>query len=224
MSLQRFSYSLAPYIAHLRRQVEAGALGDDEAVQRYEAEAARREQQERQRWESIQRARLSQRHLSDAERVRAGELGPSQAWMGLRRIISEAPTASVLLVGSTGAGKTTAAHGLALRRLAERRTCMAIAASRFQSLARHEEAMEEAMEVDYLVMDELHRVSGLPDWIATPLVGLIDHRHQRRLQTVACATVPAGQVEDVVGCEVVDRFDRTIGTAERSYRRKAQED
>lgn len=224
--MRRLGDATRSYLDALQRKLAAGQLGNDEAAARYEAEraadAARQARAERER----QVAKLSARHVADARRVLSGELPKSQIWRRLSAALRRAPEASVVLCGNTGAGKTTAATGYALTRVQAGWSVLAVSASRFVSIARYEEAREEAEQVDLLLVDEIHRVAGLPDWIATAFAGAIDRRYELRRQTLGMGTVPlkaeSGQVdlEKALGREIVERFDVALATDEESYRRR----
>jgi DNA replication protein DnaC len=208
------------YLRKLKRKLDAGELADDAAADKWEADQSRHAAEQRRKFNEIQTAKLSKRHVADARRISSGEVERSAIWTRLSNTLRDTPDASVLLCGNTGAGKTTAATGYALSRISRGLTVLVVAGSRCASIAKYDEAREEAERADLLLLDEMHRLPSMPEWIRTPMIGLIDSRYENRRQVVAMATVGVKTVEDALGIEVVERFDAVLGTDEDSYRRK----
>ena len=225
------SEGLMAQIERLSRSMEAKEPPwDDETQARLKAERdeAEKREEENRVWRLDReihytiRAKLPLRHLETADSVLGGKLKPTKVWRDLFKAVKDKPTESVLLVGSTGAGKTTAIIGCAMNMLRAKKisTIEYVTASRFEKAARSQEILEHLEECDVLIIDELHRCSGLPDWLQTPLIGVIDARYAMKLQTFGSATVKMADIESSIGREVIERFDRRIGTTEMSHRGK----
>ena len=206
--------------AFARYLSELGArIVDDEAAAAYERERAEWAADQRRRAIAIQVGHLSARHVAYVQVLEHGNQAPSDAWLGTIAELTANPQASVLLVGPTGLGKTTAATRWAYRRALAGSTVMHLAASRCDRIARSEEAREEAEQVDVLLVDELHRLQSLPGWIATALTGLLDARYQSQRQMIGLATCEPGDTAKLLGQEVIERLGKMITLTGASYRR-----
>lgn len=193
---------------------------DDSKAAAYDAErAAWREDQRRQAIER-QIARLSPRHVEYVRQLEAGEHESSEAWRALSQALQDAPGASVLLMGPTGVGKTTAAVRWAYRRALAGDTVLHVAAIRYRSLAQHEEALDEAQAVGALVLDQTHRLAELPDWIATPIRELIDYRYEHKRQTIANFTGALSEAITALKTDTMERLGAPVAVTGRSYRRE----
>lgn len=209
--------------AYLERLASSCAMSpEQEAEYERQQEAERREAEQR----ALERrlACLSPRHLRYARILERGGRQDSHAWKALSQALSKAPSRPVLLCGPTGTGKTTAVTRWALRRAQGGNTVLHCPAAKWPGLAKHEEALEEAQLVDCLILDQLHRIEGLPDWITTPIRELIDHRYERGRQTIAAFT--GDTTADAVAAaaralkpEIVERLGGTLAVQGESYRR-----
>ncbi len=223
--MNRIGTLTTDWLNSLRRRVEAGELGLTAAeAQARDAAAQQERAQERRHLQAIERARLPQRHRQDAARILAGELQPSEIWRRLRTTLRTSPGASVILCGGEGSGKTTAATGWALERILDGWSVGYCALGRFERVVRRHDLREQLEGCDLLLVDEIHRMAGLPDWLQTPVTGLVDYRYHEQRQTLAMGTIPlktrdgTPDLTGVLGIEVVKRFSCAIGTQEGSYR------
>jgi hypothetical protein len=218
------------YLKDIRRRVKAGELGlSSDVMARLEQDATAAEQARRY---AIQVAKLPARHVQVANRILLGTLAPSKAWRDLNATLANSPRASVILCGGTGAGKTTALIGVAIQRINRGERIGYITASRFERAVRSHELMADLEECDLLLLDELHRAGaaklegkpgragGLPDWILTPLIGLIDFRYHQERQTLTAGTVNLKELGGRIGQEVIERLGVRLGTNEGSLRGK----
>lgn len=208
----RIGDGMPEFLRRLRQRIADGTLGmSPEQEAEYHREERERKAAELAHQRRIQERFLSPRHLADARRIRRGELRPlSTIYQTLRQALRTAPLASVLLVGDTGAGKTTAATAYGLGRIEAGWTVRHRQASRFSEPARNDTLRKELETVDLLILDELHR--PVPDWILTTLVGVVDERYQAERQTIGIMTAP--DPGEILGAEMVRRFDRVLSTDE----------
>jgi len=218
--MRRIGEAVEPWLAHLRERAAAGKLGDNEAAAQYAREREEAARRQRDLFRERQCSRLSRRHVRDARRIASGETPAGEAWKRLLGVTRDMPDASILIAGYTGIGKTTAATAWAVRRIHEGYTAMGLACSRARGIASDLEAMWEAEMVDVLILDQMHRLATLPDWIATAVLGLIDYRYEQQRQTIGVATVAPDRVEDILGAEVVDRFQEQIILTDSQSKRR----
>lgn len=170
-------------------------------------------------------AALPPRPVRDCARLEAADTR-GIAWEGAARLL-DAPVwtkerPSFLLSGPRGCGKTTALVRVGIREISRRRNVEYVSVTRFDSVVRagtHERLnMYRVEKCDLLLIDELHRFGGLPSWIQSAIVGLIDLRYSQMQQTGAAGTLPIEPLADMMGREVVERFQVNIQTDEDSKR------
>jgi DNA replication protein DnaC len=170
--------------------------------------------------------RMPKRHLQEASRLLADPGADGVMWRHARDLMAKGEhvrgSDGIFLSGPKGCGKTTAMVAMGLD--AARRGVIPwyIICTRFARIVRasfeDRPSLSTLEECPLLILDELHRVAGLPDWIKTPLMGVIDYRYSQRKQTIAAGTLPLSQLSEILGEEVVDRFRIRLGSAEESYR------
>jgi DNA replication protein DnaC len=214
----RMGDAMPEFLRRIRARLAAGTIGmTPEQEAEYQREQEQRAADELAHRRRIQQQFLSSRHIGDARRIQRGELRPIwPIYRKLRQAPKSTPLASVLLVGDTEAGKTTAATAYALDRIDAGWTVRHRQASRFAEVATNQTLRHELEQVDLLILDELHR--PLPDWIMTALVGVIDERYQGERQTIGILT--AADTTGILGAEVVRRFDVQLVSETEQERRE----
>ena len=219
------------FMAYLQRL--GARIVDDERAARYDAERDEQAREDRDRRRRAQVARLPETLVSYAREVEAGGAEPSEAWRLLSEALQAAPMTSCTLFGPTGNGKTTACVRHALRQIDAGWTVQHLPAHKWENVARHEEAMDEAAKVDLLIVDQLQRLAEFPDWVTSKVRELIDARYECRAtrQTLGCyelrskgdggrkAPETVSAAIDVMGRSVVERLGRVIVVSGTSYRR-----
>jgi len=208
------------YLKNMAAKASRGELGlSAEELEKVERDKAASERLDIERRMGRQLERLPALQLATSRAVLDGRAKAAPATAMLRATLHKAPTASVILCGSTGAGKTTAMTTHGLQRILEGATVGYVEVSRFERVVRLPDLMATLEECGTLYIDEIHRARGLPDWILTPFTGLIDFRYHEQRQMIASGTVQLADLENVVGREIVERFDYRLGTSEASWRK-----
>jgi DNA replication protein DnaC len=127
-----------------------------------------------------------------------------------------------MLSGMKGTGKTTALTAIGCREIMRRRDVWYLPITRLARIIKsHKDEkpqMSHLENCDLLLLDELHRFADLPAWIRSEGVALIDHRYGNLKQTGAAGTLPQDGLGDVLGWEIMERFDILISSDEGSYR------
>lgn len=212
---------ISGWLRRIMARVEAGHLGDPERAAQAERERLRLQREEQRRAWERQEAHLSQEHLAKARDLMAGKLHPvSDISRQLSRATDSASHASVLLVGPTGAGKTTAVTAYALSRIRAGWVVFHVIEHHWKGIARHEERMEEIILADLVIFDQLQKIRT-GNWVSDAVTSAIDSRYQRtEAQTLGCLKGSLDDVPGVLEDDVVERFDRVIVTDETSYRQR----
>lgn len=221
------SEPISGWLRRIMARVEAGHLGDEERAAQAESERLRREQEEREHRWAVQEGHLSPEHVKKARLLLAGKLQPvSAVSKQLARATERDRYGSFLLVGPTGAGKTTAAHAYALGRIRAGWTAWHVTQGGWKAIAMHEERREELLRADLVILDQLHKLKDAsgqvtPKWIRDGIDGLIDDRYNRpNAQTIGIATIPVEELEARLDAETIERFKATLATTETSYRQR----
>lgn len=155
---------------------------------------------------------LSQRHVGYVRRYCDADLMPippvPQIWAKL--VAQWDWTSSVILVGPTGTQKSTTATWACMRSACDGLSVMRTTALRIAQAPR--ETVDEWHATDILVVDELHRLDGEPEWKRGPVWDLIDCRYESRGTTIVCATVGPEATTDLAGAEVLRRISLKLTT------------
>lgn len=214
--MKRATSGIVAQIEALRRRFESGELKP--AVCADKAKAA--ELADRQRRHAAQIAKLPTTAVKAARSVMAGDMERSLAWNELSRAVQSDP-AGVLMVGGTGAGKTTAMVGYALSRISTGSTVEYAKAGSYAVVVKSESLTARLEAADLVLLDQFHQACHLPDWIKEPFIDLIVGRIDNGKQIIASSTEGIGTLghEDALRAETVDRFTVRLGTDESSYRR-----
>jgi hypothetical protein len=117
---------------------------------------------------------------------------------------------SVFLLGPTDTQKTTTAVWAAMRWAETGRDVWHTTALRV--CRESYETVKVYQDVSLLILDELHRLQGMPPWQVGPAVDLIDRRYGEGLTTIACGTVSPEKMTAVLGEEVRRRFGLRLAT------------
>jgi DNA replication protein DnaC len=192
----------------------------------YAAAERERDNAEMQRLMDKVSKRLPARHLSAAQRLLADRNASGACWDAITDLMADDAhtrgSDGIFFCGQKGTGKTTAM--VAMGWDAARCGVMPwyIQATRFASIvkARHDHTpnLQTLEECGLLIIDELHRVDSIPDWVKSALVGVIDYRYSQCKQTIAAGTLPLTKLVGVLGDEVVDRFAVRIASTGESFR------
>lgn len=133
---------------------------------------------------------------------------------------------SFLLSGPRGTGKTTCLSGAGVMAIREGRGVWYLPITRMSRVIKAPEGSALTMAaleaVPLLLLDELHRFDKLPGWIQSEVVALIDHRYGCELQTGAAGTLNPGPLAEVIGKEIVERFNVKISGDEPSFRQRGK--
>jgi len=178
-----------------------------------------------QRSREIIAARMPSVAVAAARELESGD-GQGDMW---RRVYdlwrSEAWKAhpSFLLSGLKGCGKTTAMVGLGCRETMRGRFAWYVpitSLARLIKLGEHAKpTIAQMRSCPLLLLDQLHYTNKLPGWVLLELIDIIDYRYSMEgLQTGAAGTLPEGGLGDVIGWEVMERFDVLIESKAASYR------
>jgi hypothetical protein len=124
-------------------------------------------------------------------------------------------TSSVILVGPTGTQKSTTATWACMRLACDGLSVRRTTALRVAQATR--ETLEEWRSTDVLVVDELHRLDGEPEWKRGPVWDLIDYRYESTGTTIVCATVGPEATADLAGAEVLRRIPLKLTTEGESH-------
>lgn len=155
---------------------------------------------------------LSRRHVGYVRRYCDADLMPRPpvptVWA---KLIAEWDWySSVILVGPTGTQKSTTATWACMRLACDGLSVRRTTALRVAQAPR--ETLEEWHRVDVLVVDELHRLDGEPEWKRGPVWDLIDYRYESTGTTIVCATVGPEATADLAGAEVLRRIPLKLTT------------
>lgn len=214
------------WIQSLRARVDAGELGmTAEELRDIELEASAR-QQHQANLTRDRRLDMLQRRLP--EHYDWARQHKRDAWTKIRRdlrdTLARRPKAWVLLGTPVGNAKTTALAYEAARAICTGRSVRYVASSLDWRKAIKDEsnAMLRDFEVcDLLLVDELHWLARLPDWIVAEAMGVIDARYRQRRyrQTIGAGSLPIAQLTNQLPPGLADRFQVHLGAAEESQRR-----
>jgi len=111
---------------------------------------------------------------------------------------------SVLMVGPTLTQKTTAATWAAMWCACDRETVAHVTAIRIATAP--PDVLDEWRAAGLLIVDELHRLQGQPDWKVAPVWDLIDYRYQDMGTTMVLGTVDPDAMGHLAGAEVLRRI------------------
>lgn len=120
----------------------------------------------------------------------------------------------VFLVGPTGCGKTTAMTWAGMHWARHHGTVMHTTAAR---VCRAEgEHLAELRTCGLLLLDEVHRLGGLPAWQVAPVWDLIIWREEHPpAPIIAGGKAAAGNMEKLVGKEIKRRFPMRLSSRQR---------
>jgi DNA replication protein DnaC len=173
---------------------------------------------------SIKR-KLPSRALGAARNIDDGFDKGGEIWRrvnSLHRSDSWETKPSFLLTGPKGIGKTTALVAVGAREIMRGRSVWYLQLTRLARILKshHTEKpqLRQLEKCDLLLIDELHRYADLPGWVRAEAAGLIDHRYGNLLQMGAAGTLDPKELGQVIGPEVMERFQVIISSEERSYR------
>lgn len=170
---------------------------------------------------------LPTRHVAEADRLIGshGEVGGSLS-KALRLIESQEWNGGrdgLMMSGSEGCGKTTSLVAIGMAHIRAGGRCIYITPTDMAKYMMSKDPCDSMHrtrleETGLLLIDELHRMDALPDWLRSELIGVIDHRYRELKPMAAAGTLPPSEILDVVGIEVVKRFKHRIGSNDGSHR------
>ena len=169
--------------------------------------------------------RMPDRAVIKARALEREEIPSGEIWRAADALYKSAKwddKPSFLLSGLKGIGKTTALTAIGCREIMRGRDVRYLPITRLsriiKSHADEKPQMSDLENCDLLLLDELHRFADLPAWIRSEGVALIDHRYGHLRQTGAAGTLPETGLGNVLGWEIMERFDILITSEEGSYR------
>ncbi len=208
----------------LREKVKRGELGmTDEEMARIDAERLADAEHQQVLLRDRRLRRLKKRapdHYGWAARYKRPSWTAIRAAM--RAAIEATPGIWVLMGTPVGNAKTTGLIYEGARAIVAGRSIQYVASSLDWRKAIKGETLHELERCDLLLVDELHWLAKLPDWITAEAMGIIDSRYQRRSyrQTLGAGTAPIEALKTKLPPGLADRFDLYLGGQEASQRRK----
>lgn len=171
----------------------------------------------RDRWTKIRR------DLRSAIEARERELA---AWTDAenRDKLVRPPALWVLMGTPAGNAKTTALVYEGAKAIMAGRTVRYVASSMDWRRAANDKTgriLGDLIGCDLLLVDEIHWLAKLPDWIVAEAMGVIDERYRKRsrLQCLGAGTMPIVELVPGLPPGLADRFELHFGAAEDSQRR-----